>query len=63
MRRSRSVSHGGALSSENADISSVSACEIQACRKLKVSAAMSIICGLVGSKPFIRSVKERCTNG
>jgi hypothetical protein len=45
------VSFGGALTSENAGMSSVKACENHARRKPKVSYATSIGIGLVGPKP------------
>ena len=48
--RSSTVRYCGVCSSENADMSSVSADEISACRISKVSSAMSINWGLVGSK-------------
>ena len=50
-QRSHGVSFGGALTSENAGMSSVKACENHARRKPKVSYATSIGIGLVGPKP------------
>ncbi len=49
------VTHGGAQGSENAGTSSRNAGEIPAHRKAKVSAAMKIICGLVGPKRMAKA--------
>lgn len=58
LRRSRIVSCGGALSSENAGMSNHKAGENPARRKSEVSWATVIVPGLVGPKPRRISVGD-----
>ena len=51
----KEATHSGVYRSENAGTSSQNASEILAHRKTKVSAAMIIICGLVGPKGMAKA--------
>jgi len=54
----KGVTHGGAYGSKNVGTSNRNAGEIPARRKNKVSFAMDVIEGLVGSKPMAKAAGD-----